>query len=140
MPDSIAPPLLDEIRALYEGRVMPVREIAQRAGITERALYKHVRNGGWQRRNAFASRGDADDGLATAVATAAAGIERERWARVIDHASATLVEVATAMAEVERRDTPLARQALATLGTVGEGVLTIIAQGIRRQAALRHGA
>ena len=86
MPESIALPLLDEIRALYEGRVMPVREIAQRAGITERALYKHVRDGGWQRRNAFAGRDTMDDGLADAGATAAADVERERWAKVIDHA------------------------------------------------------
>jgi hypothetical protein len=49
--------LTDRVRALYEGSVVPVREIAAVAGVTERTLYKYVAKGGWRRR--YAGRGDA---------------------------------------------------------------------------------
>ena len=48
--------LTDRVRALYEGSVVPVREIAAVAGVTERTLYKYVAKGGWRRRYAGAWR------------------------------------------------------------------------------------
>lgn len=47
-----ATPLTDHVRALYEAAVVPVREIARLAGVTERTLYKYVQKGGWRRRYA----------------------------------------------------------------------------------------
>ena len=49
--------LTDRVRALYEDSVVPVREIAALAGVTERTLYKYVAKGGWRRR--YARRGEA---------------------------------------------------------------------------------
>ena len=39
--------LTARVRALYENSVVPVREIARLAGVSERTLYKYVRRGGW---------------------------------------------------------------------------------------------
>ncbi len=50
-------PLTERVRALYEDSVVPVREIAQLAGITERTLYKYVQKGGWRRRHICIARG-----------------------------------------------------------------------------------
>ena len=50
-------PLTERVRALYENSVVPVREIAQLAGITERTLYKYVQKGGWRRRQICIARG-----------------------------------------------------------------------------------
>ena len=50
-------PLTERVRALYENSVVPVREIAQLAGITERTLYKYVQKGGWGRRQICIARG-----------------------------------------------------------------------------------
>jgi len=47
---AVATPLTAEVQALYEAGVMPVREIARLAGVTECTLYKYVRKGGWTRR------------------------------------------------------------------------------------------
>jgi hypothetical protein len=41
------PTLTARVRALYEGNVVPVREIAALAGVTERTLYKYARSHGW---------------------------------------------------------------------------------------------
>ncbi|MGH6768597.1 MAG: hypothetical protein ACRECO_06195 [Xanthobacteraceae bacterium] len=43
-------PLTREARRLYEETVVPVREIARLAGVSERTLYKYVQRGGWRRR------------------------------------------------------------------------------------------
>lgn len=43
--------LTDEARDLYENSIVPVREIARLAGVTERTLYKYVERGNWKRRN-----------------------------------------------------------------------------------------
>lgn len=43
-------PLTERVRALYEAGVVPVREIAQIAGVSERTLYKYVTRGNWKRR------------------------------------------------------------------------------------------
>jgi hypothetical protein len=39
--------LTAQVRALYEGSAVPVRELAALAGITERTIYKYARKGGW---------------------------------------------------------------------------------------------
>ena len=47
------PPLTDiteRVRALYEDSVVPVREIARLAGVTERTIYKYARKLGWRPR------------------------------------------------------------------------------------------
>jgi AcrR family transcriptional regulator len=43
-------PLTLQVRALYEGSAVPVREIARLAGVNERTLYRYVAKGGWRRR------------------------------------------------------------------------------------------
>jgi hypothetical protein len=44
------PDLMAQVRALYEDSAVPVREIAARAGVTERTIYKYARKHGWQPR------------------------------------------------------------------------------------------
>ena len=46
------PSLTAHVRDLYEAGVVPVREIAAIAGVSERTLYKYAQKGGWTRRNA----------------------------------------------------------------------------------------
>jgi hypothetical protein len=41
---------MQRLRALYEEDVVPVREIARIAGVTERTLYKYIGKGAWRRR------------------------------------------------------------------------------------------
>src|SRR5438552_6040374 len=53
---SAETPLTAHARALYEGSVTPVREIARLAGVSERTLYKYVQKGGWRRRHACPAR------------------------------------------------------------------------------------
>ena len=43
-------PLTDRVRDLYENSVVPVREIARLAGVTERTIYKYAERGGWKQR------------------------------------------------------------------------------------------
>jgi Putative ATPase subunit of terminase (gpP-like) len=45
-------PLTTEVQSLYEAGVVPVREIARMAGVTERTVYKYAERGGWKRRYA----------------------------------------------------------------------------------------
>jgi hypothetical protein len=56
---AVATPLTRRARALYEDSVVPVREIARLAGVSERTLYKHVQRGGWRRRYRVAARDNA---------------------------------------------------------------------------------
>src|SRR5207302_5009590 len=68
--------LTERVRALYEGSVVPVREVARLAGVSERTIYKYVRKGGWRRRHAGPARDLPAEVLAgadAAVAAAAAG-------------------------------------------------------------------
>jgi len=59
-------PLMQQVRALYEEGVVPVREIAQHIGVSERTLYKYVQRGRWRRRYAHGvgvgGGADADEG------------------------------------------------------------------------------
>jgi hypothetical protein len=45
--------LMAQVRRLYEETFMPVREIARRAGVSERTLYKYARKGTWKPRYAW---------------------------------------------------------------------------------------
>ena len=45
--------LMAQVRALYEGTFMPVREIARCAGVSERTLYKYARKRNWRPRYAW---------------------------------------------------------------------------------------
>lgn len=47
---AVPTPLTQRSRALYEEGVVPVREIARLAGVSERTFYKYVQRGGWRRR------------------------------------------------------------------------------------------
>jgi hypothetical protein len=51
--------LTEQVRALYETSAVPVREIAQLAGVSERTIYKYVRRHGWIRRYRVTPRGAA---------------------------------------------------------------------------------
>ena len=48
-----------QVRALYEDSDVPVREIARRAGVSERTLYKYVERHAWRRRYKWGTRGMA---------------------------------------------------------------------------------
>jgi hypothetical protein len=47
------------VRALYEGSAVPVAQIGQLAGVTERTIYKYVAKGGWAKRHRAMPRGEA---------------------------------------------------------------------------------
>ncbi len=51
--------LTARVRRLYEQSAVPVREIAQLAGVTERTIYKYARKGGWTPRYAWNDAGGA---------------------------------------------------------------------------------
>jgi hypothetical protein len=53
------PSLTERVRDLYENSIVPVREIARLAGVTERTLYRYVERHGWQRRHVCRPRDDA---------------------------------------------------------------------------------
>ena len=48
-----------QARALYEARVVPVREVARLCGVSVAGLYYHVRRQGWRRRRALVPRDKA---------------------------------------------------------------------------------
>ncbi len=52
-----APSLLQQVQGLYEAGVVPVREIARLAGVTERTIYKYAHKGAWQPRVICLARG-----------------------------------------------------------------------------------
>jgi hypothetical protein len=61
----LSPPSLTErVRVLYENSVVPVREIARLAGVTERAIYKYARKQRWTPRVTRLSRDGTAAGLA----------------------------------------------------------------------------
>ena len=47
------PDLMAHVRRMYEDSIIPVRDIAQRAGVTERTLYKYARKRNWKPRYAW---------------------------------------------------------------------------------------
>jgi hypothetical protein len=52
-------PLTEEARALYEGRVVPVREVARLCGVSVAGLYYHIRKHRWRRRRSAEPRDPA---------------------------------------------------------------------------------
>jgi DNA invertase Pin-like site-specific DNA recombinase len=42
--------LTERVRALYEGSIVPVREIARLVGVGERRIYRYARKLGWKAR------------------------------------------------------------------------------------------
>jgi hypothetical protein len=52
-------PLTHEARALYEGRVVPVRELARLCGVSVAGLYYHIRKHRWRRRRSDVPRDPA---------------------------------------------------------------------------------
>jgi hypothetical protein len=52
-------PLTHEARALYEGGVVPVREVARLCGVSVAGLYYHIRRHRWRRRRASVPRDGA---------------------------------------------------------------------------------
>jgi hypothetical protein len=47
------PDLMAHVRRMYEDSIIPVRDIARRAGVAERTLYKYARKNGWKPRYAW---------------------------------------------------------------------------------------
>jgi hypothetical protein len=64
-----SPSLAERVRALYEESVVPVREIARLAGVTERTIYKYARKERWTARVTRLSR----DGTAAGLPARGAG-------------------------------------------------------------------
>jgi hypothetical protein len=58
-PPAVGPDLMAQVRALYEDSDVPVREIARRAGVTERTLYNYVERYAWRRRYKLVARDEA---------------------------------------------------------------------------------
>ena len=54
--DAALTPLTHEARALYEGGVVPVRELARLCGVSVAGLYYHIRKQRWRRRRSAVPR------------------------------------------------------------------------------------
>jgi hypothetical protein len=63
---------------MYEDSIIPVRDIARRAGITERTLYKYARKNNWRTRYAWTPSGARPHGKAA----------RQRWTEARARAAA----------------------------------------------------
>ena len=57
--DAALTPLTHEARALYEGRVVPVRTLARLCGVSLRTLYNYVHKHQWRRRRSDVPRDPA---------------------------------------------------------------------------------
>jgi hypothetical protein len=71
--------LTTRVRALYEQKAVPVREIAAMAGVSERTIYKYVAKHGWKRRYLVMPRGWAavrDRGPRVTASRGAAPVKR----------------------------------------------------------------
>lgn len=62
VPPSASQDLMAQVRSLYEDTAAPVREIARRAGVTERTLYKYARKHNWRPRYAWMPDGSRPPG------------------------------------------------------------------------------
>ena len=76
--------LMAQVRALYEDTAVPVREIALRAGVTERTLYKYARKNGWTPRYAWTPDGSRPPGRPA----------RLRWSEAKDKSQERALQVA----------------------------------------------
>jgi hypothetical protein len=66
------------VRRMYEDSIIPVRDIARRAGVTERTLYKYARKHNWKPRYAWTPSGARPHGRAA----------RQRWTEARERAAA----------------------------------------------------
>jgi hypothetical protein len=82
------PSLTERVRALYEDGVVPVREIAQLAGVTERTLYKYAAKGDWRRRYGSLEPGLARGAGGRFVPVADAGEPHPSGLKALDPAGA----------------------------------------------------
>jgi hypothetical protein len=70
--------LMAHVRRMYEDSIIPVRDIAQRAGVTERTLYKYARKNNWKPRYAWTPDGARPPGRPA----------RRRWSEARERALA----------------------------------------------------
>jgi hypothetical protein len=66
------------VRRMYEDSIIPVRDIARRAGVSERTLYKYARKRNWRPRYAWTPSGTRPHGKAA----------RQRWTEARERAAA----------------------------------------------------
>lgn len=124
-----SPSLTERVRVLYEESVVPVREIARLAGVTERTIYKYARKERWTPRVTrlsrdgtaaglpargagarFIARDEADKPVAVGLkATDPAGAERAAAACV---RAGELSDAAVAQAEADAQSRAARAQAL----------------------------
>ena len=91
------PDLMTRVQALYEETVVPVREIARLAGVTERTIYKYAARGGWRGR--YAARPVKGSG-GRFVARAAAGRPVVQGIKALDPAARAKASAACAAASL----------------------------------------
>jgi hypothetical protein len=140
-PKLFAPSLTDRVRALYEKSILPVREIARLAGVSERTLYKYAARGGWRQRHLclarakgaggrFISRGDTTkpqpSGLKALDPTAAA--RASHAAHTAHRLSDIAVGEALAEAELRAADKRAVRKATSEVRTLAH--LTRVLRGL----------
>jgi hypothetical protein len=140
-PKLCAPSLTDRVRALYEDSILPVREIARLAGVSERTLYKYAARGGWRQRHLclarakgaggrFVSRDDTakprPSGLKALDPTAA--VQASEAAESAHRLSDIAVGEALVEAEVRAADKRAARKATSEVRTLAH--LTRVLRGL----------
>ena len=93
--------LMALVRRMYEDSIIPVRDIARRAGVTERTLYKYARKGNWRPRYAWTPSGARPHGKAA----------RQRWTEARERAAAFAPEKGAGGRFIRRedRDAPFAQ-------------------------------
>ena len=82
------------VRRMYEDSIIPVRDIARRAGVTERTLYKYARKNNWRPRYAWTPSGSRPHGKAA----------RRRWTEARERVAAFAPEKGAGGRFIRRED------------------------------------
>ena len=91
---SQTPDLMTLVRRMYEDSIIPVRDIARRAGVTERTLYKYARKNNWRPRYAWTPSGSRPHGKAA----------RRRWTEARERVAAFAPEKGAGGRFIRRED------------------------------------
>jgi hypothetical protein len=129
------PSLTERVRALYEAGVVPVREIAELAGVSERTLYKYAARGHWRRRVRRLDAGDAGGERAAASGADRAG--RGAGGRFIPLAQAGLPH-ASGLKALDPAGARLAGEACERAQVLSEAAALAAVEAARERAARRR--
>jgi hypothetical protein len=141
---AVDTPLMTRVRTLYEDTVVPVREIARLAGVTEVTIYKYARKRGWRPRVVRLAKGAGGRFIPLAdvgqpVASGLKALDPEGAARAAARcARAELISEEAAAAAVEAARERAAHKAAATAARRRERVLAQVTRELGRLVKMRQ--